>query len=142
MRATEHSETLFPAFARQFPRKVWSSLNLFFLGKFFNQIGQLDRENWTGDPGGGNGSKSFSWLSDNDKKIYPPPPSRQTLASKYRTLNGKRPDETSGLWPQTKTLGIRGDLFVGGWGGKNDRGAVVQFCAQSLSLKKKAERGY
>ena len=74
MRATEHSETLFPAFARQFPRKVWSSLNLFFLGKFFNQIGQLDRENWTGDPGGGNGSKSFSWLSDNDKKIYPPPP--------------------------------------------------------------------
>ena len=26
------------------------------------------------------------------------------LASKYRTWNGKRPDETSGLRPQTKTL--------------------------------------
>ena len=28
----------------------------------------------------------------------------QILASKYRTWNGKPPDETSGLRPQTKTL--------------------------------------
>lgn len=28
------------------------------------------------------------------------------LASKYRTWNGKRPDETSGVPPQTKTLGV------------------------------------
>ena len=73
MLKTEHSETLCPAFPRQFPRKVWSSLNLFFLSKIFNQIGQLDRGNWTGDLGGWNGSKTLSWLSGNKKYISPPP---------------------------------------------------------------------
>ena len=47
MLKTEHSETLFPAFPRQFPRKVWSSLNLFFFKVKF--LVKLD--SWTGEIG-------------------------------------------------------------------------------------------
>ena len=42
----KHSETLVPAF----PRQVWSSLKFLFLREIFNEIGQLDRGNCTGDP--------------------------------------------------------------------------------------------
>ena len=77
------------------------------------------------------------------KKYIPPPPSPLNIGVKVPDIEWQTTGRiSSGLWPQTKTLGISGHLFVGGWGGKNDRGAVAQFCDQSLSLKKKAEESY
>ena len=79
----EYSETPFPAFLeprKQFPRQCWRSLKFSLKSKLLNDA--LVR-------------KIYNTVVKKKSPI---------LISKYRTWNGKRPDETSGLRPQMKTL--------------------------------------